>query len=104
MKMKFEGGEEEEKPIEQVVTDFAKFMKDRETKEFMERWKKKGVKKVGVTELLFKLWLLSGSKKNSKSLLGEASELLEKLKGEGSWFSFMNELKLTPEGLFGKKQ
>ncbi len=101
MKMKFGEGEDE-KPIEQVVTDFANFVKERETRKFLDDWKKKSYKKVGVTELLFKLWLLNGSNKSSKSLLKEASELLEKLKGEGSGFSFINELKLTPEKIFGK--
>ncbi len=102
MKMKFQD-EETERPIEDVVTDYANFMKERDTQKFLGDWKKKGYKKVGVAELLFKLWLLNGSKKNSKSLLKEASELLEKLKGEGEWFSFMNDLKLTPEKLLGKK-
>lgn len=103
MKMNYgEMKEEEEGRIEEVVTDYAKFMKERETREFLENWKKKGYKKVGITELLFRMWLLSGSKKSSKFLLKDAAEILEKLKGEGGWFSFLSELKLTPEKLLGK--
>ncbi len=104
MKIKYgEMKEEEEEHIEQVVTDYAKFIRERETKEFLEKWKKKGFKKVGITELLFRMWLFSGSKKGSKMLLKDAAEILEKLKGEGNWFSFLGELKMVPEGLFGKK-
>lgn len=96
LKMKF-GEEDTEQHIQDVVTDYANFMKERSTTEFLNKWKGKGYKKVGVTELLFKLWLLGGSKKSSKALLSEASELLEKLSGGGGWFSFLGDLKLTPE-------
>ena len=93
---------ESEKPIEQVVTDFAKFTKEKETREFIGKWNAKGYKKVGIAELLFKVWLLSGSKKNSRALLRDASELLEKLKGEGGWFSFLGDMKLTAEKILKK--
>lgn len=100
MQMGYMKSGEEERVREETV-NYANFMKQPETKEFLEKWKKK-YKKVGVTELLFRLWVLSGSSKNSKTLLKEASEILEKLKGEGGWFSFLSELKLIPEKIFGK--
>lgn len=101
MKMKF-ADEEAETHIEEVVTDYANFMKQRETREFLEKWKKKGFKKVGVTELLFKMWLLYGAKRSGKTILKEATEILEKLKGEGGWLSFLSDLKLVPERLLNK--
>lgn len=101
MKMKF-AENEEEKQVEEVVASYANFMKEKETKELLEKWKKKGFKKLGVTELLFKLWLLHGSSKSKKALLREAAEILEKLKGEGQWLSFLSELKFAPEKIFKK--
>ena len=95
LKMKFEG--EEEKPVQDVVTDFSNFVKSRETKEFLKKWsEKKKYKKVGMTELLFIVWY-SKSNKSSKAVLAKAGEILEKLGGEGGWFSFLSGLKLAPE-------
>ncbi|MFA5077519.1 MAG: hypothetical protein WC488_03775 [Candidatus Micrarchaeia archaeon] len=94
--LKFES-REEEKPVEEIVTDFAKFVKTREAKEFTEKWsKKKKYKKVGITELLFIVWNSQGTKGN-KAVLRKANEILEKLGGEGEWFSFLSGLKLMPE-------
>lgn len=88
---------EAEKPIEEIVENFANFVKTRETKEFIEKWsKKKKYKKVGITELLFIVWN-STSNKGGKSVLKKAGEILEKLGGEGEWFSFLSGLKLMPE-------
>lgn len=92
-RMKFEN--EDEKPVEEIVSDFANFVKNKETKEFIEKWNKK-YKKVGIIELLFIVWN-SSSNKGNKSVLNKANEILEKLGGEGEWFSFLSELKLVPE-------
>lgn len=96
MKMKYEELKDE-RPIEEVVTDYAKFMNDPETKKFLDDWKKKGFKKIGIAELLFKLLILSGSSRSKKELLKDAQEIMLKLKGEGGCLSFLSELKLTPE-------
>ncbi len=95
LEMKFEDTDID-KRIEDI-TNYAEFMKKEETKKFLDKWNAKGYKKAGVTELLLKLWLLSDAKKSSKSLLREAAEILGKLKGEEEWFSFLSDLKLTPE-------
>ncbi|MEW6528254.1 MAG: hypothetical protein AB1391_00025 [Candidatus Micrarchaeota archaeon] len=95
LKMEFE-----EKEIEQRIEDivnYYKFIKEKETTEFVNKWNDKGYKKAGVIALLLKLWLFSNQKKNSKSILKDAEEILGKLTGEKEWYSFLSNLKLTPE-------
>lgn len=101
MPAKYADDIEAERPIEQVVSDFANFVKEKETKTFLDSWKAKGYKKVGVTELLFIIWNTNRGS-STKSMLARAQEVLQKLKGEGSWFSFLGDLKLTPEKLLKK--
>lgn len=100
-KLKYNEPEEINKRLEEI-DNYASFMKEEKTKEFIEMWHKKGFKKVGIVELLFRLWLLRGSEKKDEILI-EASDILNKLKGDGNVFAFISDLKLAPEKIIRKR-
>lgn len=99
MKMKYK---EEEETVEDVLKNFARFTKfinEKETKKFIKKWHNKhDYKKVGLIELLFSLWN-SSSTENKEEIFKKAEEILEKLKGTGGVFSFLNKLKLKSDEL-----
>ncbi len=93
-----------EKPEEEKEeADFSKMVKQREVREFVQEFKSQGHTVAGINALMNIVYRAQGKNPKTKAVLAETREVLEKLKKKGGWFSFLSDLKLTPEGLFKKK-